>query len=65
MTRKQRLLNTLFEIEQQLDKLVEELEDLTIRKKMQAKSAETVALYNWVNGEFFTLSDDLSDYAYT
>lgn len=65
MTRKQRLLNTLFEIEQQLDKLVEELEGLTIRKKTQAKSAETVALYNWVNGEFFTLSDDLSDYAYT
>ena len=65
MTRKQRLLNALFEIEQQLDALVVELENLTIKKKAQAKSAETVALYNWINTEFFTLSDDLSDYAYT
>ena len=35
MTRKQRLLNTLFEIEQQLDALVVELENLTIKKKVQ------------------------------
>ena len=46
MTRKKRLLTKLFEIEKELDGLVEELEDLVIKKQVQAKSAETSALYD-------------------
>lgn len=65
MTRKKRLLTKLFEIEKELDGLVEELEDLIIKKQVQAKSAETSALYDWIYGQFFRIDDDLDNYAYT
>ena len=45
--------------------MVEELEDLTIKKKTQAKSSVASELYEWIYNEFFDLSEDLNSYAYT
>lgn len=55
MTRKQRLLNTLFEIEQQLDKLVEELEGLRLNAALfyPIESIHTALLFRRISDGHF------------
>ena len=53
MTRKQRLLKKVSEIERELNALTVELEELTQKKKSQAKSAEEVELFTWIFDQFF------------
>ena len=53
MTRKQRLLKKVSEIERELNALTAELEELTQKKKSQAKSAEEVELFTWIFDQYF------------
>lgn len=58
MTRKQRLMKNLHEIENELNRLADELKDLTEKKKAQARSAEEIELSEWVYNQYFNYAHD-------
>ena len=62
MTRKQRLMKKLYEIEHELSKLSAELEKLTLKKKSEAKSASEEDLFTWIENHFFGYGGDADSY---